>query len=311
VPTAESAGRRRLPAAIEPMLTRIGKPFDSTEHSFEIKWDGTRCIALIDGDGLRLHNRRGIEMRERYPELAGLAKLPAGCVLDGEIVVLRDGKPSFSHLMQREHLADARRIAAARKRLPATLMVFDLLYLEYESIMKRPLVERREKLAALARGAADGHVVLPDWVVGSGIKYYEAVTGLGLEGIIAKRLDSGYEPGRRSHDWLKIKREQFREFEIVGFLEQDAGGSLKAFMLAERVAGRLVYRGRVGGGFTDRQRREFFELVRDARPLAAPPANGPKEGVWKLTGRTCRVRFLEETPDGMLRAPVFQGLVEE
>ncbi len=292
------------------MLTRSGSPFDSDEHSFEIKWDGTRCIAFVDEGGIRLQNRRRVEMRERYPELAGLAKLPPGTVLDGEIVVLRDGRPSFSHLMQREHLVDGHRIAAARKRLPATLMVFDLLYLNYESIMRRPLSERRERLLPLMSGVGDGHVVVPEWVVGPGIRYYHAVTELGLEGIIAKRLNGGYEPGKRSHDWLKIKREQLREFEIIGYLEQDIGGSLKAFMLAERVGERLVYKGRVGGGFTDRQRREFFALVRDAPPLATPPAEGPKEGVWKLTGRFCRVRFLEETPDGMLRAPVFIEFVK-
>ena len=128
-------GEKRLPEFIAPMLCKAGTLFDSDEFFFEVKWDGIRCLAFVDGGRCRLVNRHGREMTERYPELAGLCALEGGTVLDGELVLLRDGKPDFASLQQRDRLAEPRRIRAAARRRPVTYMVFDQLSDGYEPLM--------------------------------------------------------------------------------------------------------------------------------------------------------------------------------
>jgi DNA ligase D-like protein (predicted ligase) len=286
------------------------EPFDSDQHLFEIKWDGTRCLAFIDRDTLRLQNRRFLEMRDRYPELSGLKKLPSGTVLDGEIVVLEDGKPSFNRLMEREHLLDPTRIEMRSQRLPATYIVFDLLYLRGQAVMARPLVERRELLMKLVTELAASHVIHSDFILMHGKHYFEEVERRGLEGIMAKRLDSPYLPGKRSAHWLKIKVAQTREFEIFGYVPREGANVISALILGERRGDSWFYRGKVGSGFTEAQRRQFYQELVKTPQLDNPPADGPEEAVWKLTGLRCLVRFFEEKESGKLRAPVFLGTVE-
>jgi bifunctional non-homologous end joining protein LigD len=196
---------RALPAFVRPMLAKPGIPFDSAEHLFEIKWDGTRMLAFIDGDGYRLVNRWRADRTAVYPELALLVGLPAGTVLDGEVVVLRDGKPDFRQLLARENSRLDRRIRAGVRTHPVTYIAFDLLYEGFESLMHLDLRDRRRRLATmLARGYGD-RLVLSQGVVGLGKAYFAEVCRLGLEGVVAKRLDSRYQPGRRSAAWIKIK----------------------------------------------------------------------------------------------------------
>lgn len=301
----------RLPERIEPMLAQLGEPFDSPDFLFEVKWDGTRCIALIDADRIRLQNRRYIEMRERYPEFTCLQRLAPGTVLDGEIVVLEQGKPSFPKLQQREHLVDPNRIAIVARRLPATLIAFDLLYDAGECILRLPLVQRKARLDAVVRRLASPHVIASDYVPGEGVRYFNAAEKHGLEGIMAKRLNSPYVPGARSPHWLKIKVAQSGQYEIVGYTphekDRDAIGAL---IIGEKHGTRWDYKGKVGSGFTDVDRREFMKLLRSAPPLARPPRDGPKDGVWRQSGLRCVVRYFEKTKIGMLRAPVYKGIVQ-
>jgi len=137
-----------LPRFIEPMLARPGAPFDSSDYLFEIKWDGTRGLAFIEGQNYRLVNRRRIDMTDRYPEFAFLALLPAGTVLDGEIVVLQQGKPDFGLLQSREQARSPLRIRTMARTQPATYIVFDMLFDGYQSLLSRPLQERRERLGS-------------------------------------------------------------------------------------------------------------------------------------------------------------------
>jgi len=181
------------------------RPFDSDRHLFEIKWDGTRCLAFIERGRVRLQNRHFVEMRGRYPELAGLRRLPSGTVLDGEVVVLEDGKPSFRKLQQRDQLLGPIRIEMLSQRLPATLIVFDLVYFRGESLTQRPLIERRERLKEVIHRLTDPYVIPSDFILKHGKRYFEEVERQGLEGMMAKRLDSPYLPGKRSAHWLKIK----------------------------------------------------------------------------------------------------------
>jgi ATP-dependent DNA ligase len=152
--------RRALPPFIPPMLARAGSVFDSRDHLYEIKWDGTRAQVLVDGDGYRLLNRRRSDLRERYPELELLRRLPRGTILDGEIVVLRDGRPDFGLLLSREHARERLRIAGAARAYPATYVVFDQLYSGFVSRLSDPLEARRARLEeTLARYASSRETV--------------------------------------------------------------------------------------------------------------------------------------------------------
>jgi len=297
-----------LPQRIPPMLAQsVVKPFDSPDHLFEIKWDGTRCIAFVEQGRLRLQNRRYVELRDRYPDLGGLTKLPSGTVLDGEIIALDGGKPSFSKLMQRDHVTDAGRVAILSKRIPATLIAFDLLYVRGKSVMELPLVERRDKLDSLIRELEDPHVVAASYVVEHGEQYFAGVRNAGLEGVMAKRIDSPYLPGKRTTHWQKIKVARVEVLDVLGFVPRGKDRIVSALLLGVKEAGRWVYKGNVGSGFNEDRRIEWYGQLSPMPPLADPPKDGPKDASWRNTDLRCKVRFFEETKDGKLRSPVFEG----
>src|SRR6266849_4776148 len=156
-----------LPRFIPPMLAKSGIPFDSQEHLFEVKWDGTRVLAFVDTNRYRLVNRHRVDVTERYPELGFLNDLPAGIVLDGEVVVLRQGKPDFGLLLSRNQTRASFRIQFLARILPVTYVVFDLLYERYESLLAQPLSTRRKRLERLIQGCAP-QLAFSQGVVGSG-----------------------------------------------------------------------------------------------------------------------------------------------
>lgn len=285
------------------------KPFDSKDHLFEIKWDGIRCIAFVRDGKVHLQNRKLSSMTERYPELQVLGGWPEGTVLDGEMVVLHEGKPSFNRLAQREHIGDSRRVQLLMQRLPATFIAFDLLYENGQSIMREPLVERRKRLKALAAGFSNPHIVVAEYILKKGKRYFEEVERVGLEGIMAKRLDSVYTPGARSTAWLKLKVCQTGDFEWIGYTKREGEETVSALVLAERIGEELMYCGRVGTGFTEARRRELYQTIIKTPRLPVRVKDVPREAVLHETGQKCRVRFSDRTEDGCLRFPVFVELV--
>jgi bifunctional non-homologous end joining protein LigD len=192
-----------LPRFVPPMLAKRGVPFDSSEHLFEIKWDGTRALAFVDSHGYRLVNRHRADVTDRYPELGFLNDLPAGIVLDGEVVVLRRGKPDLRLLLCRNQARASLKIHSLARTFPATYVVFDLLFDRFESLTALPLWARRERLERVVRACVNPRLVFSEGIVGSGRAFFEAVCRQGLEGVVAKRLDGRYRPGRRA--WVKIK----------------------------------------------------------------------------------------------------------
>jgi ATP-dependent DNA ligase len=187
------------------MLAKPGVPFDSQEHLFEVKWDGTRALAFVEQGDYRLINRRRADVTDRYPELTFLGGLPAGTVLDGEVVVLQGGKPSFRHLLSRNQARSSFKIQSLARTLPATYVVFDLLYDRFESLLALPLASRRERLEELIRRYAHPGLICSQGMVGPGKAFFAEVCRQGLEGMMAKQLASRYRPGRRTDVWTKIK----------------------------------------------------------------------------------------------------------
>lgn len=299
----------RLPEHIAPMLARIGAPFDSPDHVFEVKWDGVRAITYVERGTLRMHGRRRRDLAGRYPELAFLAGLPDGTVLDGELVVrLPDGRSDFRAVLARENAAPAR-VAAAARAQRVDYVVFDLLYDRHRSLLAEPLATRRTRLAERVAAAADDHLVFSDGIVGHGKDLFAAVAASGIEGIVAKRLDAPYRPGERSDAWQKIKRVQVVLCLVLGY-EVDEAGDFRSLIIATDFDGTLQCVGKVGSGIDETARRALRRLLA-AHPAAAPLIPTDFDGQWVAPGLYCRVSFLERTASGSLRAPVFLGMVEE
>ena len=193
---------------IEPMLAFLSEPFDSRDFAYEIKFDGTRTIAYIDLEkkSVKFLNRRGIFFEKRYPEIveAILKSINAKrVILDGEICVFERGKPNFYKLAEREQVDNKLRIELLSKLMPATFVVFDILHLDGKDLIDLPLIERKKILEKVVEEGE--RILLSVWVKEKGKKFFEEVKRKGLEGIMAKRLDSKYEIGKRSKNWLKIK----------------------------------------------------------------------------------------------------------
>ena len=188
-----------------PMLAVPASPFDSLEYVFEVKYDGVRALAAVEAEGVRLWGRERSAYTARYPELAALRRWPPGTLVDGELVALREGLPDLPSLLSRHALSDPWKIRFAPGWCPVRYVVFDLLYHAGESLLRAPLRERRERLAALSTEVPLAEVIFSAGVVGAGRAWYEAAVAQGHEGVMAKHLASSYQPGRRSGAWRKIK----------------------------------------------------------------------------------------------------------
>jgi len=288
------------------LATLIEEPFDSDAHLFEIKWDGIRALSFLEAGGLRAVTRNRNDLVASYPELEALAALPSGTVLDGELVVLEKGQPSFRRSLERVQARGALRVQALARSLPAQYVVFDLLYAGGRSLLGRPLEERRARLAELLGGLSDPRVAFSDGVVGPGRAFFEEVRARNLEGMIAKELGGAYLPGKRTRSWIKVKTTRTVPCLILGYVP-DERGDLTSLVVALEEEGRLVSVGRVGSGLTDALRAELQALCR-ARPRAQPFVPSGEEAQWVEPGLYCTVSFLERTTNG-LRAPVFVELV--
>src|SRR6266545_3680879 len=201
---------------IKPMLAESrDTPFDSPDHIFELKWDGTRALAFVR-NGLRFQNRRLNFIEDRYPDLKVHTRKDA--ILDGEIVVMKGALPSFEKLQERERASGKINIEYLAKTLPATYIVFDILYVEDREVMSLPQMERKALLPDIVE--VDDRVVLSDYIERRGVDYYNAVIARGLEGIIAKHKQTRYYTGKRSKDWIKIKKKTTLDCVICGIIER-------------------------------------------------------------------------------------------
>src|SRR5438046_8676158 len=212
---------------VKPMLAESREtPFDSADNIYELKWDGTRAICFLR-DRQRFQNRRMTFIEPRYPDLKVRTKEPA--ILDGEIVVMWDGKPSFEKLQERERPGTKIHQDYLVKTLPATYVAFDVPDIGGENGMGKPQMERKALLREVLE--EDDRIVLSDFVEARGVDYYNAVIARGLEGIIAKRKDARYSPGKRTKDWIKIKKKTTLDCVIAGITagegeREDAFGSV-------------------------------------------------------------------------------------
>ncbi len=316
-PPADPAAQD-MPQAIEPMLARLAKlPRDERRWAFEVKWDGVRAIAYVESGRVRMQSRNGRDITPRYPEVAPLGRALGArpAILDGEVVAFDEsGRPDFGRLQSRMHLASDPAVRRRMRDTPVVYVIFDLLWLDGRSLMGLSYAERRAALEALAlRGAA---WQVPAAQLGDGAALLRASRSLGLEGVVAKRRDSAYEPGRRSACWLKVKNVHRQDFVIGGWLPGEGGrsGRVGALLVGYHDdQGALRYAGRVGTGFTEAELERVRKLL---DPLAAgeSPFEGrqpPKASRFVRPELVAEVEFREWTHTGTLRAPSYKGLRED
>ena len=299
-------------AAIRPMKAVAGRLPVGDGWAYEIKWDGMRAIAAYDDAGVRAHSSRLNDITARFPELELLHdSLAVDVVLDGELVALGDdGLPSFSRLQGRMHLDRPHDIARKAAEIPLVYVVFDVLGIDGQETFPLPYDQRRQLLQQVVEPG-------PSWQLAS--VYHEephalldAVVERGMEGLVAKRRTSTYQPGARSSDWVKVKPRRRQELVVGGLLSGEGGraGSVAAVLVGYHDDRGLRFAGRVGSGLTDDEGRELIDL---ARPTSTSPFVDDVAGV---RGRTItfvepeivvEVAFGEWTPDDNLRHPVYLG----
>jgi len=306
-----------MPEEIRPMLARLaGLPRNEGAYGFEVKWDGVRAVAHVNAGHLTLTGRNGTDFTPRYPELRGMAHSLGSrrVILDGEVVAFDDhGRPSFERLQSRMHLASESQVRRRMREVPVVYVAFDLLWLEGHSTLDLAYRDRRHLLEQLE--LAGLYWRTPAHREGDGSALLQASRDQDLEGIVAKRLDSVYEPGRRSAAWIKVKNHGAQDVVVGGYTRGEGGrkASLGALAVGTFDEGRLVYAGKVGSGFTA---STLADLMRRLEPLRrqASPFEGrqpPKGTVFVEPALVARVEFGEWTRTGTLRAPSFKGLRED
>jgi bifunctional non-homologous end joining protein LigD len=291
------------------MRATLGRlPADGAGWAFEIKWDGYRTLAFVDGGRVRLQSSNLYDVTAKYPELAGLASgVNAGrAVLDGEIVVLDDeGRPRFE-LIQRHGL----------EQRQAALYVFDLLSLDEHDTISLPYEQRRRLLTEVVDAGSNWTV--PAHRVGDGAELLAATAERGLEGVMAKRLSSTYRPGTRTKEWRKVKHRQPAEVVIGGY---SAGTGNRSSTFGSLLVGRwqgdtLAFAGGVGTGFTQRRLEELTRRLRGLRTPVCPfdplPPTAYRRGAtWVEPELRARVEVTEFTNEGYVRQASFIDLVED
>jgi bifunctional non-homologous end joining protein LigD len=306
--------------SLAPMLaTLVGEAFDDDEWAFEPKWDGIRAAAVCDEE-TKFISRNDKDITVAYPELHKLHEqmVALDAVVDGEICAFEDGVPSFEKLQSRMHVRGPGEIQRLMKAVPVAYIAFDLLYLDGHDLTKRPYTERRALLEAAL--VTTPQFQLSPFTVGDGLALFEVAKERALEGIVAKRLTSRYEAGKRSKSWLKVKTTFEADVVIAGWSvgEGRRAGGLGALISAVYDGSRLRYVGGVGTGFTDKTMEMLEERL---RPLASDEAPFTREEMkgkpelrranWVRPELVAVIEFRQLTSAGKLRAPSFKGLRDD
>lgn len=295
---------------VKPMLIAREEPaFDSPEFLYELKFDGERCIAYLDSNqGTELRNKRNEKMLPKVPELKDIHRqVRRRCILDGELAVLKDGRPDFSQIQRRSLMSNPLKIQLASAQYPASFVAFDVLYDTDHSVCHLPLIERKQLLSEII-SQETSLLSLSRFIEEKGIAFYHTVEKQDLEGIVAKRKDSSYHMGERTKNWVKCKNLKDEDFVICGYIYKQEN-------LVSLVLGQYNHRGelRCMGHVTMGVSREDFRRIltipeTEHPPFKEQPTASSKDALWIAPVLVCTVKYMERTKDGKLRQPVFKGL---
>ncbi|HET9860620.1 MAG TPA: non-homologous end-joining DNA ligase [Nocardioidaceae bacterium] len=297
---------------MRPMLASRGTTVPTgDEWVHEVKWDGMRVLADVTPGSLKLLSRNENDVTVSFPELFGLASLNRDLLLDGEIVALADGIPTFAALADRMHVRNARKAQALVLSNPVTLIVFDVLRLDGEDLTGEPLWVRRTRLESL--GLNGVHWQVPA-TYDDGRMLLEATERQGLEGVVSKKRSSRYHFGRRSKDWLKFPNRPVLSFVVGGWrFETDSASRLGAVLVGEPTPQGLSYRGRVGSGIAGREGPRLMEILAPLRSDTSPfcdevPRIDALGTTWLRPEVVVDIQSLGVTRGGRLRQPSYQGV---
>jgi bifunctional non-homologous end joining protein LigD len=310
-----------LPASVAPMLALPGSPPPGrlAEWAVEMKWDGVRALAFISGGRLRLVSRTGKDISATYPDLAGLGGAVTGgqALLDGEIVAFTDGRPDFEALQPRMHVSSADAAFRLSSVIPVSYLAFDVLHSGGVGLTSLSYLERRKILDTIISNG-------PRWLAppnfpGPDLDAVRAASvANGLEGVVAKRLDSVYEPGARPGSWLKVKNHLRQEVVVAGWKpgQGNRAGLVGSLLVGVHAPAGLLYAGHVGTGFSDpvlrMLTRRLDALRRPDSPFDGPvPAEYARPAVWVEPRLVIEVTFDRWTRAGRMRAPAYQGLRDD
>ena len=299
--------------SLTPMLIgKSGAPFDDDNYLYELKCDGVRCLAYIDPlrASVELRNKRNLDVTRKYPELSIISgQVAEKCILDGEIVVTRNGRTDFEPMQQRALLEDDLKIKLASTREPVSFVAYDVLWSNGDLLIDLPLMDRKARLQQCVR-VENNRLAVSRMVEGQGTAFFQLTQTRRLEGIVAKRKDGRYRPGKTSRDWIKIKNLLDDDYVVCGYIPKE--DHLISIILGQYRDGRLQYKGHVTFGVRGINARRLQALPRNPSPtLTAPQGSGNERAIWLQPVAVCTVQFMEKTASGALRQPVFKGFRDD
>ncbi len=278
------------------LLSEKRRPFDSEDYIYELKFDGFRAILHIGPDYFKIFSRNGQDITDSYPELKNIKKLvKKKCIIDGEIVSFENDHPSFSKLQRRSHLKSDKKILAESIENPVCFVAFDLLYTGRD-LTSRPLLFRKKELAKIKD---DDFFVKATYIKKEGIRLFQKVKNLKLEGIVAKKIDSTYSEDYRTPEWIKIKNTKVDTFIVIGYSFRETKLNL---YLAEKKETSIEYVGKVSILKT----HPFSKSVTNTPKTRKPPITLEEDLIYIKPSLKCEIEYLEKTSKGILRHPVFR-----
>lgn len=287
------------------LISKQVPAFNSSDYIYELKQDGIRCINYVDENSIDLRNKRDMILTSKFPELSEIYENVKGkAILDGELIVLKNGVPDFYVLQRRVMLTDSFKIQLAAKKLPASYVAYDIIYHDGKEVTELPLLERKLLLNSIIEESK--RIAISRYIREFGIELYNLTCEQELEGVVAKEINSKYFFDKRSKDWLKIKRMADEDFVICGYILKESSNTL---VLGQYDGNSLIYKGNVTLGV----KLDFIEEYDCKRVNESPFTNSPEwsEKVeWLKPELVCVVEYMPNTKD-RLRQAVFKGIRDD
>ncbi len=287
-----------------PMLLKQTKPFNSANYIFEMKFDGYRSIIYLDKNKVTIRSRNNKEVTYLYPELAHLFKCSKKkCILDGELIVMGDNGPDFFKMQKRGRLKTKEKILLASQLNPVIFVVFDILYYDNQDLTELPLLKRKEYLEKYIK--EDDNLVISKYIKEDGIKLFKKIAQKGLEGIVAKKIDSPYQIGKRTSYWLKIKALKEDDFLVLGYKEID--NNIKTIVIGKKENKNFISYGEVNlPNYLDQQQiKEYAKTEKQPKAYF-----NLKNIIWLKPRLKATIRYKEITSNNNLRHAVFLKFVD-
>lgn len=289
---------------IKPMLiAEMKEPFDDPNFIYELKLDGIRCIAYLDKDSTVLRNKRNLNLNARFPELSNINEtVNEKCILDGELIVMKDGDPNFFEIQRRSLMSDKFKIKTLSSKYPATFTAFDILYYKYKSVIDLPLIERKHLLEKAIN--ENETLSVSRYIEEQGIMFYKLAKEKDLEGIVAKNKNSKYYLDKRTKDWIKIKNLKDDDYVVCGYIEKE--NNVVSIILGQYRNDELIYKGHVTMGVS----REEFNIIKNTQKIENPfnTSVDNYNSIFIKPQNVYTVKYMMKTQSGGLRQPVFKGL---